>query len=157
MKSTSYSPEMYRWASSTASFDTATRMSMRDAIRVSWRLKTRYAADSPAEWNVATIGASFMRTAESDGPGTSGSCTWRTSNASSFSARIVRSAAGTSGASGATDPLTAVGRLLPRGVTNDSGGGPSHGPRTRTSWPCALIARARPRTCCWTPPGMVRL
>ena len=37
------------------------------------------------------------------------------------------------GASGAIDPLAAVGRLLPRGVTNASGGGPSHGPRTRAS------------------------
>jgi phosphatidylinositol alpha-mannosyltransferase len=66
-------------------------------------------------------------------------------------------AAGTSGASGATEPFTAVGRLLPRGVTNDSGGGPSHGPSTLTSCPFARIARASPSTCCWTPPGMVRL
>ena len=32
-----------------------------------------------------------------------------------------------SGASGAIDPLAAVGRLSPSGVTNGSGGGPSHG------------------------------
>ena len=39
----------------------------------------------------------------------------------------MRSAAAGSGASGAIDPLAAVGRLSPSGVTNDSGGGPSHG------------------------------
>ena len=133
LKRTSYSPPMYRRASSTASLDTATLMSIRDAMRVSCRLNALYAADSPAEWKVATTGASFMRTAVSDGPGTSGSCTCSTSNASSFSARMVRSAAGTSGARGATEPLAAWGRLLPRGVTKLSGGGPSHGPSTRTS------------------------
>ena len=34
-------------------------------------------------------------------------------------------------ASGASDPFAAVGRLLPSGVTNAVGGGPSHGPSTR--------------------------
>ena len=67
------------------------------------------------------------------GPGAIGSWTCTTSNASSLSARMVRSAADASGASGAIDPLAAVGRLLPRGVTNASGGGPSHGPSTRVS------------------------
>ena len=47
----------------------------------------------------------------------------------------MRSAAEASGASGAIEPLAAVGRLLPSGVTNASGGGPSHGPSTRASWP----------------------
>ena len=39
----------------------------------------------------------------------------------------MRSAADGSGAIGATEPLAAVGMLLPSGVTNGSGGGPSHG------------------------------
>ena len=39
----------------------------------------------------------------------------------------MRNAAAGSGASGAIDPLAAVGRLSPSGVTNDAGGGPSHG------------------------------
>ena len=46
-----------------------------------------------------------------------------------------RSVADASGASGATEPLADAGRLSPSGVTNGSGGGPSHGPSTRTSWP----------------------
>ena len=50
---------------------------------------------------------------------------------------MVRSAADGSGASGAIEPLAAVGRLLPSGVTNGSGGGPSHGASTRASWPSA--------------------
>ncbi len=40
---------------------------------------------------------------------------------------MVRSWAAGSGAIGATDPLAAVGTLLPSGVTPASGGGPSHG------------------------------
>jgi hypothetical protein len=67
------------------------------------------------------------------GPGTSGSWTCTTSNSSSLRARIVRSAADGSGASGAIEPFADVGRLLPSGVTNGSGGGPSQGPSTRTS------------------------
>ena len=79
------------------------------------------------------------------------------SKASSLSARIVRSAADASGASGAIEPLAAVGRLLPSGVTNASGGGPSHGPSTRASWPCRRSSRASPSTWACTPPGTVRL
>ena len=44
-----------------------------------------------------------------------------------------------------TDPLDAVGRLLPSGVTPASGGGPSHGPNTRVSTPSARSERASPR------------
>jgi hypothetical protein len=44
------------------------------------------------------------------------------------SARIVRSTADGSGASGAIEPFATVGRLSPSGVTKPSGGGPSHGP-----------------------------
>ncbi len=69
----------------------------------------------------------------------------------------MRSDADGSGASGAIEPLAAVGRLLPSGVTNVAGGGPSHGPSTRTSMPVARSVRARPITWFCTPPGMVRL
>ena len=80
-----------------------------------------------------TVGAGCINSAVIDGPGAHGSCTWSTSNRSSLSALIVRRAAEASGASGAIEPLAAVGRLLPSGVTNASGGGPSHGPSTRAS------------------------
>ncbi len=69
----------------------------------------------------------------------------------------MRIAADASGASGAIDPLAAVGRLLPSGVTNDSGGGPSHGPSTRASWPWRRSSRASPSTCACTPPGIDKL
>ena len=71
------------------------------------------------------------------GPGAIGSCRWMTSKSSSRSARIVRSCADGSGASGATEPFAAVGTLRPRGVTPASGGGPSHGPEH-----AHLVARA---------------
>ena len=51
---------------------------------------------------------------------------------SSRSVRIVRSAQGRSGASGATEPLPASGIDRPSGATPPSGGGPSHGANTRT-------------------------
>ena len=104
-----------------------------------------------------TIGAGCISTDVIVGPGASGSWTWTMSNASSLSALIVRSAAEASGAIGATEPLAAVGRLLPSGVTKDSGGGPSHGPSTRASWPRRRSSRARPSTWPCTPPGTVRL
>ena len=44
---------------------------------------------------------------------------------------MVRNDAEGSGASGAIEPLAAVGTLLPSGVTYVAGGGPSHGPSTR--------------------------
>src|SRR5262245_22590304 len=91
------------------------------------------------------------------GPGASGSCRWSTSNASSASARMVLRAQEGSGASGATEPFAAVGMELPNGMTNCSGGGPSHGASTRASCPRARSTRARPNTCPWTPPGTVRL
>ena len=75
----------------------------------------------------------------------------------SHSARIVLRAHETSGAIGATEPLAAKGMQLPSGVTPMSGGGPSHGPSTRTKWPWARSERANPSTCPWTPPGRVRL
>ena len=70
---------------------------------------------------------------------------------------MVRMAHDGSGAMGAIDPLAAVGMLLPRGITPTSGGGPSHGPSTRASWPSVRSARASPRTWPCTPPGTVRL
>ena len=57
---------------------------------------------------------------------------------------MVRRAALMSGAMAAIDPLAAVGIELPSGVTNVSGGGPSHGPRTRASIPRSRRARPRP-------------
>ena len=80
----------------------------------------------------------------SHGPGTSGSCRCTTSKASSRRARMVRSWHDGSGAIGATEPLAAVGIDRPSGVTPASGGGPSHGPSTRTSWPEVRSARAKP-------------
>ena len=62
-----------------------------------------------------------------------------------------------SGATGATEPFDAVGRLLPSGVTNSSGGGPSHGASTLVSYPRRRMLRARASTWPCTPPGMVRL
>ena len=70
---------------------------------------------------------------------------------------MVRSCAEMSGAIGAIEPFDAVGTLLPSGVTNSSGGGPSHGASTRVSWPRRRSARARASTWPWTPPGMLRL
>ena len=92
-----------------------------------------YAALPPAAWNVPSSGPVLKNIAVWVGPGASGSWRWTTSKSSSRSARMVRSWADGSGAMGATDPLAAVGTLLPRGVTPASGGGPSHGPSTRTS------------------------
>ena len=112
---------------------------------------------SPAAWKVATSGAVLKRIAVCVGPGAKGSWRWTTSNASSRSARMVRSWAETSGAIGATDPLDGVGMLTPSGVTPASGGGPSQGASTRTSWPIVRIVRASPSTCPWTPPGTLRL
>src|SRR5690349_20311202 len=80
-----------------------------------------------------------------------------TSNCSVRRARIVRTAADGSGAIGATDPLVAHGIDLPSGVTPGSGGGPSQGAKTCTTWPMSRKARASARTCIWTPPGIVRL
>ena len=70
---------------------------------------------------------------------------------------MVRSEHDASGASGAIEPLADVGRLLPSGVTNVAGGGPSHGASTRTSIPILRSSRARPITCACTPPGNDRL
>src|SRR5207237_67832 len=72
-------------------------------------------------------------------------------------ARSVRSWADGSGAIGATEPFAAVGTERPRGVTPASGGGPSHGPSTRTSCPRLRNERAKPSTWPCTPPGTVRL
>jgi len=70
---------------------------------------------------------------------------------------MVRSAFDGSGATGAIEPFTAVGMLLPSGVIPTSGGAPSHGPSTRTWWPRPRSALASPRTCPCTPPGTDRL
>jgi hypothetical protein len=61
------------------------------------------------------------------------------------------------GAMGATEPLAASGTHIPSGVTPPSGGGPSHGPSTRTSCPSARNDRARPSTWPCTPPGKLKL
>src|SRR4029079_17530440 len=58
---------------------------------------------------------------------------------------------------GAMEPFAGWRIELPSGVTQPSGGGPSHGPRTRTLWPFDRIARPRPSACSCTPPGTVRL
>ncbi len=102
-------------------------------MRRSAGCSSRYPNDTPAAWNVPTVGARWTSSAVIVGPGAIGSCRWITSNASSLRARSVRSAADGSGASGATDPLAAVGNELPSEVTKLSGGGPSHGPSTRAS------------------------
>ena len=104
-----------------------------------------------------TIGANLNNSAVTVGPGAIGSCKCKTSNASSLIARIVRNAADGSGASGTIEPFAAVGKLLPSGVTNGSGGGPSQGPRTRASCPIFRNSRAKPKTCACTPPGIVKL
>ena len=70
---------------------------------------------------------------------------------------MVRRAQEKSGAIGATEPLAAIGTESPSGVTEASGGGPSHGPSTRASSPRLRRARARPSTWPCTPPGSVRL
>ena len=54
----------------------------------------------PAAWNVPISGASSTMRAVAVGPGANGSCRLTTSKASSHRARIVRSWAGRSGASG---------------------------------------------------------
>src|SRR5207248_5940981 len=57
---------------------------------------------------------------------------------------------------GAHDPFDDIGIDFPSGVTPASGGGPSLGASTRTSWPSVRRARARPSTWPCTPPGIVR-
>ncbi len=59
---------------------------------------------------------------------------------------MVRSCAEGSGATGAIEPLAAVGTLTPKGVTPASGGTPSAGASTRVGWPCRRSARARAST-----------
>ena len=108
-------------------------------------------------WNVPTVGARCTINAVDVGPGARGSWRWMTSNCSSLSTRRVRSAADGSGAIGATEPLAERGSESPSGVMKLSGGGPSHGPSTRVSWPRRRSSRARPSTCAWTPPGTVKL
>jgi len=106
---------------------------------------------------VPTIGQGFTTSAVLVMPGTNGSCRCNTSKSSSHTARITRSCADRSGASGATEPLVANGMDAPNGVTPGSGGGPSHGANTRTSWPRRRSALARPSTWPCTPPGTLRL
>src|SRR5438128_2741852 len=140
-----------------ASSETAHRTARRRARRTAIGLKAAYALLAPARWNVPTTGRSLTRRLVTVGPGTRGSWRWTTSNSSSLSARIVRSAQAGSGAIGATLPFDDSGTDLPSGVTPPSGGGPSHGASTRTSWPSDRSALARPSTWACTPPGGVRL
>ena len=106
---------------------------------------------------VAITGAGCNNIAVIGGPGANGSWRCSTSNCSSNSTRIVRNTQAGSGASGAIEPLVEVGRLLPSGVTNVAGGGPSQGPSTRASMPMRRSSRAKPIACACTPPGTERL
>src|SRR5712692_7450073 len=54
---------------------------------------------------------------------------------------------------GATEPLLGTRVVGPTVVIPGSGGGPSHGARTRASTPKPRSARASPSTCAWTPPN----
>src|SRR4051794_1607092 len=65
----------------------------------------------------------------------------------------VRRAVARPGEIGATEPLEFHSMLGPTDTTPGSGGGPSHGPTTRTSTPSLRSSRARPSTCPCTPPG----
>ena len=80
-----------------------------------------------------------------------------TSKSSSHNARIVRSAADGSGATGATEPLDDVGMLIPTGV-DEHGGRRSVARRQHPRLVAAPRSdRARARTWPWTPPGRLRL
>src|SRR5882757_3845316 len=70
---------------------------------------------------------------------------------------MVRNEHDGSGANGAIEPFADVGRLLPNGVTNVAGGGPSHGASTLTSMPILRSSRASPMAWAWTPPGTDKL
>ena len=58
----------------------------------------------------------------------------------------VRRAVARPGEIGATEPLEFHSTLGPTDTTPGSGGGPSHGPITRTSTPSLRNSRARPST-----------
>ena len=120
------------------------RRSRRPASQRRLRLATRYAALSPAAWNVPTIGAGCMTSAVMVGPGRE-----RLVQVDDVEVLVAQrpdraQRADGSGASGAIEPLAAVGRLLPSGVTQSSGGGPSHGASTRASWPSARSDAGQP-------------
>src|SRR6478735_3529143 len=157
LKTNSYSPPTARRAMAMASAETAHLRSSLAASQRTIGFSQRYPALSPAAWNVPTSGCDLNSSAVWVTPGARGSCRWTTSKRSSRSALIVRSWADGSGAMGAIEPLAGVGMLSPRGVTPGSGGGPSHGPRTRTSWPSSRSERASPSACPCTPPGRLRL
>ena len=86
-----YSPPSASCASLRASSDTAHRSVSRFATQRVSGVSHRYAALSPAAWNVPTIGLFEKSAAVTVGPGASGSCRCNTSKSSSRSARIVRS------------------------------------------------------------------
>src|SRR4029079_14768996 len=65
----------------------------------------------------------------------------------------VRRAVAAPGEMGATEPFESHSTLGPTYTMPGSGGGPSHGPTTRTSTPSLRSSRARPSTCPCTPPG----
>src|SRR3954453_18652564 len=65
----------------------------------------------------------------------------------------VRRAVARPGEIGATEPLEFHSTLGPTETIPGSGGGPSHGPTTRTSTPSLRSSRARPSTWPCTPPG----
>ena len=126
--------------------DTAHRMSSRRASQCTIGLRTARRPRSPRRHGTCRPAARLEQQRGLGRPGASGSCRWTTSKASSRRARMVRSWAEGSGAMGATEPLAAVGTLLPSGVTPASGGGPSQGASTRTSWPSWRRVRANPST-----------
>src|SRR3954453_13045793 len=68
----------------------------------------------------------------------------------------VRRAVARPGEIGATDPFEFHSTLGPTDTIPGSGGGPSHGPTTRTSTPSLRSSRARPSTWPCTPPGRER-
>ena len=140
-----------------ASWETATLASIRDPNQRARLDIDLYIGCSPAAWNVPTIGAERSMSAVTVGPGTSGSCRWRTSNFSSHSARMVRSCAWGLGEIGAMEPLAAFITDGPMTVTPPSVGGASAGARIWTLCPRSRSARARPSTWPCTPPGTVRL
>ena len=107
----------------------------------------------PAAWNVPTIGPFQPINVLSVGPGTAGSCRCTRSGSTLRNTSAVRRAVAAPGEIGATEPLESHSTLGPTETTPGSGGGPSHGPTTRTSTPSLRSSRASPSTWPCTPPG----
>jgi hypothetical protein len=92
---------------------------------------------------------------------------WTMSGEKLRRAETVRAMVAGKGETGARDPFTEIGRLLPTGKnlapcklsasTRPAVSAESAGPITTTSSPFEASARAKPRTWVWTPPGTVQL